>query len=380
VSNVTLPDGDWSITVTDIQSGVSSPALQPLPVRTKVIPVPTWDGKPVTVGIQNDSSAGYIYPRLYPESSNPIYSFTQTSVPLMSYSNFTGQYPVKTNTFYIPTGYWEIWYSVEVDKSLNEPKITAKSGSIETTDSGKKSFPERMDSISILHPRFSIEVKNADTNNIVRSITPPGGLNPRLWEGDFASPDPVEFEGEFKPPSPQELEGEYNWDPRPWKEKFFEGYRNYYLDIDAQNLLSYSVEIKVPDKNPSNVTNNTNISTQQYYPVREMEAVIDTYITSYNGNISDPYTFHAIATNLSNSVLSQYSRDQIFQNLYRMKNLDITIDAFTKTDDFIQGPVGSVKGYMYYTRNGVQKSLFVDIPFSLQRDGWKMNNLMLINS
>ena len=37
-------------------------------------------------------------------------------------------------------------------------------------------------------------------------------------------------------------------DPRPWKEKFYEGQRNYYFVINTQALSSYTIEIRVPEE------------------------------------------------------------------------------------------------------------------------------------
>jgi hypothetical protein len=58
-----------------------------------------------------------------------------------------------------------------------------------------------------------------DPNRIVRTITPPGGLDLTLWKES---------------------------DPRPWKEKFYEGQKNYFFIITTQSLSSYSIEIRVP--------------------------------------------------------------------------------------------------------------------------------------
>ncbi len=48
-----------------------------------------------------------------------------------------------------------------------------------------------------------------DPNRIVQTITPPGGLDSSLWTES---------------------------DPRPWKEKFFEGQKNYFFIITTQSL------------------------------------------------------------------------------------------------------------------------------------------------
>jgi hypothetical protein len=64
-----------------------------------------------------------------------------------------------------------------------------------------------------------------DPDRIVRIITPPGSLDPELWKVDTKTG---------------------RGDPRPWKEKFYEGQKNYYFIIKASLLKSYKIEIRVP--------------------------------------------------------------------------------------------------------------------------------------
>jgi len=69
-------------------------------------------------------------------------------------------------------------------------------------------------------PSFSIDVMDAtNPGSVVRVVTPPGSLDPLLWQTD---------------------------DPRPWKEKFLEGNKQYYFIVRANMLSSYSIDIKVP--------------------------------------------------------------------------------------------------------------------------------------
>jgi hypothetical protein len=340
-------------------------------------PTPTWSGTPVQVGLQGGSSSSYIYPREYPVDPDTRYSFSQESFPLIPYTTFTGKNSVKTNPIEIPTGYWELWYTVDMKDDLLHPDITKKSESKEKTSEGKKIIPESMDSISVVYPWFSIRVENADSGSEVRYITPPGGLNPRLWKGDFVSPDADEPED-----TPREYDSGINWDPRPWKEKFFEGYQKYTLDIDARNLISYKVEIKVPDpKSP--LYNRSAIpdeSSNQTSTGDLMENVFITYIEGVNGNISDPLTFEKIISSLSYNTLSQYSRDDIFKAINRMKYAGVTITGFSRTDDFIRGPEGSLKGNLAYTTGTGERMIFIDIPFVKDYYGWKINDLLLIKT
>jgi hypothetical protein len=344
-------------------------------------PTPTWNGSPVSVGLQSSSEGSYIYPRLYPELSDPRYSFSQPSLPLITYATFPGEYSAISNTFYIPANYWELWYTINVKEDLGNPTITTGSARVKNED-GTYSYQERMDSISVINPYFSIVVRNADTKNDIRNINIPGGINPRLWKGEFSSPDPITFEGDFKPKSPNTIDGTYNWDPRPWKEKFFEGNKNYQLDIDARNIISYSIEIKVPDPkyspiNDSSKINETDISR---LPGKIMENVFNSYIEDSNLNISQPEIFGAIIQNLSVSVLEKQTNDEIFRQITNMKNAGIMLSEFERTSIFFRGPEGSLKGYLTYNSIIGERKILIDIPFILQYNGWKMDDLPLIKT
>jgi hypothetical protein len=71
-----------------------------------------------------------------------------------------------------------------------------------------------------------------DPNRIVRTISPPGGLDSSIWSGSISTGGSADSVN--------------NVDPRPWKEKFFEGQRSYYFIINAHSLNSYSLKILVP--------------------------------------------------------------------------------------------------------------------------------------
>jgi hypothetical protein len=84
-------------------------------------------------------------------------------------------------------------------------------------------------SYSVVFPSLTIQVMDAnDPNRIVRTVSPPGGINPEMWG--------TTIDGVVVP------------DPRPWKEKFFEGQRSYFFIINANSLSSYDIEILVPTK------------------------------------------------------------------------------------------------------------------------------------
>jgi hypothetical protein len=90
-------------------------------------------------------------------------------------------------------------------------------------------------SFSVTNPTFSIQVMDAeDPNRIIRTITPPGGLDSALWTGKSVTGD---YSGDTVIP-----------DPRPWKERFFEGRKNYFFIINTHAINSYGIDIRVPSE------------------------------------------------------------------------------------------------------------------------------------
>jgi len=161
-----------------------------------------------------------------------------------------------TEIMYIPFPYWEMVYTITPSKEL-KPATTMITPSL----GQGVSYSGISSSYSTLAPQFTIQVMDGDDpNRIVRTITPPGGINLDLWKGvvpttQAAGVDTIDAVGygaagrNFKSnqlttvvatPTPV--------DPRPWTEKFYEGQRNYYFIITAQAIDSYKIEIKVPSR------------------------------------------------------------------------------------------------------------------------------------
>ncbi|HWQ66593.1 MAG TPA: hypothetical protein VN372_06960 [Methanospirillum sp.] len=380
ITNISLYDNNTS--VRNITSVINATPNLTNTSKPEPTPPPSWNGSPVTIGLQDTGSAGAMYPRNYPASTNPIYSFSQASADLKNFSEISGQYSAKTNSFYIPSGYWEIWYTVDLKEDLQDAIITKKAATTKNTD-GTKVVPEQTNSISIVNPQFEITVKNADSGSVVRTIIPPGGLNPSIWKGDFAKPGSLRntTSSTSSSTSTSTTDTKKNWDPRPWKEKFFEGYRTYFLDITAQNLISYKVDIKVAGPNSSPLMNNTTSAPESIQSVgAEMEAAFKTYYQSVNGNISDPDTFRAIIGTLSQNILATASYDDIFRAITTMKFAGISFEGFSSTSSFYRGPEGSLKGDVSYQIGQIKRTMTLDIPFVQETTGWKMNQLVILRS
>jgi hypothetical protein len=161
-----------------------------------------------------------------------------------------------TNIMYIPFPYWELVYTVEPATALEPGKVESEQVSADTTlrsaGTPVSSYSGISGSYSTVSPQFTIQVMDGDDpNRIVRSISPPGGINLDLWMGTWTAPEPTETSATSKKrkASIEDVYSDFKAiDPRPWTEKFYEGQRNYYFIITAQSLDSYTIEIKVPSR------------------------------------------------------------------------------------------------------------------------------------
>jgi len=190
--------------VTTIQT--TTPAITAVPTTTTE-PVPTaslvWNGSKQTVEFVDPGTYNVNLTSFVPRNL----SLTQSPYRITDYTSLlaspiTGQYSGTTQVINIPFPYWELWYTVETAS----PDLRGQS--------------EALSSYSSVLPMFSIDVVDPENpSSLVRTITPPGSLDPLLWKTD---------------------------DPRPWKEKFLEGNNQYYFIIRANTLSSYSIDIVVP--------------------------------------------------------------------------------------------------------------------------------------
>jgi hypothetical protein len=135
------------------------------------------------------------------------------SNPMVIYATIEGKDPGSTQPINMPFPYWELRYTVN-------PYDTTFIGTTENKAAGVAASVG-----SEVFPSFSIKVVDADQpNRTIRTITPPGGLDAKLW-----------------------AKGK-EYDPRPWVEKFYEGVENhnYYFIITPHMLHSYRVDVMVP--------------------------------------------------------------------------------------------------------------------------------------
>jgi hypothetical protein len=218
---------------------LTSTSFIPTPTPTPIpSPVPTWNPKVTqTVAFVNPSTYGVSFNQSIPAgtriNSVPYDTNMTTFATIASNNGSSGT----TGIMYVPFPYWELWYTVDPagpaggkGQSFSSSTVTVGptsgmkgSGSSQTVIQG---------SFSVTNPQFTINVMDGnDPNRIVRTITPPGGLDSSLWVTT------TDADGNI-----------ISTDPRPWIEKFFEGQRNYYFIITTHSLSSYSIQIRVPTR------------------------------------------------------------------------------------------------------------------------------------
>lgn len=218
-----LPATTQEITVKPTHvSAEFTPLSTTLVTTVPPTPVPTWDTKTKTVGFVDPGTYGISMNVSLPNGTritSPSINKTTTS-----YATISGQYSATTQIITVPFPYWELWYTVEPAGPLGgKGQTLTSSTSTGSKESGVKggALTVIQGSFSVTNPEFTLQVMDAeDPNRIVRTVTPPGGLDSSLWTGTS--------------------------DPRPWKEKFYEGAKKYYFIIYAHSLNSYHLDIRVP--------------------------------------------------------------------------------------------------------------------------------------
>ncbi|HUH79482.1 MAG TPA: hypothetical protein VLY83_06255 [Methanoregula sp.] len=207
-------------------------ALPPTPTSATA-PPPTTIPTPVPTANLSVQSVAFVDPSTYHVSLNndipngtPIYT-VQANNSLSTIATISGQYSGTTQVIRIPYPYWELWYTAEPSGDVGGQKQSLSSSTVKgSTQSGEKGSGSSQTfiqgSFSVTFPTLSIQVMDAnDPNRIVRTIEPPGGLDKNLWT---------------------------TTDPRPWSEKFYEGQQSYYFIINAHELDSYEIDVKVPSR------------------------------------------------------------------------------------------------------------------------------------
>ncbi|MDO9036042.1 MAG: hypothetical protein Q7U51_12665 [Methanoregula sp.] len=233
VATTTLP---VIVTIASNASIITPVITTSTPITTEPTPtpIPTWDKSVYSVVFVEPSTYGVSFNQSLPGGTR-IDSTEFRNTSMTTIAKINGQYSGTTQIIIVPFPYWEMWYTVDPfadmggqKQTLSSSTVKGPSGSSETVIQGSFSTPM---------PTFSIQVMDAyDPNRIIRTITPPGGLDKALWTGKSVTSGPKNETTITIP------------DPRPWKEKFYEGNKNYYFIINTHAIKSYGIEIRVPTR------------------------------------------------------------------------------------------------------------------------------------
>jgi hypothetical protein len=240
--NTGIPVPATSAVTQNVTTAPVSPVIPETPATTRPTPtpVPTWNNTVMTVGFVNSSVYGVSLTEEIPSGTriDNIPLDTNTT----SFAKINGQYSGTTQVIKIPFPYWELVYTID-------PVDVTRPGSLAVTPtrgSGVAAGSGVQGSYSSALPEFTIQVMDADDpNRVVRSITPPGGIDVNLWKGVKGTINPANTPRKGRETTPADT---IYTDPRPWTERFFEGQRSYYFIITSQRINSYSIDIRVPTR------------------------------------------------------------------------------------------------------------------------------------
>ena len=193
--------------------------LTPTPQATPSLPIPTaiptWNETVMKIGFVDPSTYGISLGDPHPNGTR--FDLNPANTSMASYAKISGKYSGTTNIVTMPFPSWEIVYTVDPVAEMEPGSL-----SIIPEEGSGVSHSGVIGSYSGVRPEFTVQVIDAaDPNRMVRSFTPPGGINQDLWKTD---------------------------DPRPWTEEFYEGQRSYFFIITSKLLNSYTIDIRVPAK------------------------------------------------------------------------------------------------------------------------------------
>jgi hypothetical protein len=213
-------------------------ATTPITPDPTPTPVPTWDKNISSVVFVDPASYGVSFNQSLPGGTR-IDSTAYRNTSMTTIAKIDGKFSGTTQIINVPFPYWEIWYTVDPFSDMGGQDQTISSTAVKgPKESGVKGIGSAQvlqGSFSTPMPTFSVQVMDADDpNRIIRTITPPGGLDKALWTGQSVTGGYLNDETITIP------------DPRPWKEKFYEGNNNYYFIINTHAINSYGIEIRVP--------------------------------------------------------------------------------------------------------------------------------------
>jgi hypothetical protein len=155
----------------NIPYGVVTVTSTPVPTT-----VPTWDKNVKTIEFVNPSSYGISLNQTLPNGTR-IDSIGRNTNRIL-FARINGQYSATTQVISVPFPYWELWYSVEPAGKMGGMDQKLGTSTAQGLEGSGISHSFVQGSFSSIIPVFTLQVMDAnDPNRVVRTITPPGGLD-----------------------------------------------------------------------------------------------------------------------------------------------------------------------------------------------------------
>ena len=356
--NLSLTEGKWVVKFFDSRNNVTYTTQHVVNVIPTPTPDPGWDGVPISITPAEQIRYG-VLPREYPVTSDQRYSFAVPPVQLRTFTTINGKNSQITGPINIPSQYWELWYTVNLPEDLQNPMMEEIS----------KDEVERVQSLSAVTPSFQIKVIDYETKDVIRQITPTGGLDPKIWKGLFGREESEKTT--ILSESGDDIE--VSWDPRPWKDKFFDGSRSFQLEIIPQYVTSYTIEIKVPDPTIAGQVISDKINWGEYFG-----QLADRYVVQYGGN----FTYEPNRTKMLDLFSFELRRNKgdatIIQQLSLMKSAGISIKGYERTNSFYRLHEGNLKGNFIQEKNDYDIKIPYEIDLINENGIWRINTLPII--
>lgn len=181
-----------------LATGCTQPSPSGKPVTTVTTNIPVMSEVPAS----EPTSA--TTPISTPAPTPTLTSAFQGNSGLTTLISVSGQSGQTSDIFSVPSGYWELWYTAD-------PLTTGGQDSVSSSGSNSAVFPYLQIQV----------IDRTNSGRVVESVEPPGGLDKTLWQKSGV-------------------------DPRPWKQKFYEGNKEYSFIITAKHLKSYTIEARIP--------------------------------------------------------------------------------------------------------------------------------------
>lgn len=253
--------------------------------------------------------------------------------------------------------------------------------------------PSLVESVGYKKPFIKIIIKNEDSENSPEiEITPKGGIDPLQWNEAKHKSEAEKIMTQKG--SKEEFESDKyqkNWeerwksikDPRPWRERIY-GAGNYSFQITVQGIDSYNIKIEVPKLEAKSEKDSDNLYSNETDNItKKLHLFIDEYnniLSAKYDNISPFFLKEEFNDEDFSLIISEYIqkraggliiKDIIFNDIH-------IIGKFDSDGQLKQANSAAVKGSLIIERNGLIKTIPLDLDLLKEKTEWKLNNPIIL--